>query len=235
MMASTAQVPTPRPAQPGPRQIVVGVSGASGALYALTLLRQLRALGPARVQTHLCISAAGARTVQAELGLPVAALYALADHCYAADDVGASIASGSFGADAMVVAPCSMHTLARIACALSDNLIARAADVMLKERRTLVLMVRESPLHAIHLRHMLTLSELGAVIAPPVPAFYLQPRSVDELVAHSVGRLLTLLGLPSPDQPRWSGQPSATDSISGATAQTDSPHASGPGAGSPCT
>lgn len=188
-----------------PRHIVVGVSGASGATYALALLRQLRALGPAQVQTHLCISEAGARTVQTELGLPVAALHALADHCYDASDVGAPIASGSFGADAMLVAPCSMHTLARIACALSDNLIARAADVMLKERRPLVLAVRESPLHAIHLRHMLSLSELGALIAPPVPAFYLHPQSLDDMVAHSVGRWLALLGLPTPGLPRWGG------------------------------
>ena len=137
-------------------------------------------------------------------------LHPLADVVYPVADVGAAIASGSFRADGMVVAPCSMRTLGSVAHALSDNLIARAADVMLKERRRLVLMVRETPLHLAHLRNMTAATEMGAIVFPPVPAFYQRPRSIDELVTHSVSRVIDLLDLPQPHAPRWQGLSSPT-------------------------
>jgi 4-hydroxy-3-polyprenylbenzoate decarboxylase len=160
-----------------------------------------------RLETHLVVSAAGWRTLAHELDLGRAELEALADVVYPVDDIGAAVASGSFGVDAMVVAPCSMRTLAAVALGLSDNLITRAADVMLKERRKLVLMVRETPLNLAHLRNMVSVTEMGGIIFPPVPAFYQRPASLDDLVNHTVQRVLDLIGLPLPDAPRWAGMP----------------------------
>jgi 4-hydroxy-3-polyprenylbenzoate decarboxylase len=162
---------------------------------------------PAQLQTHLVVSAAGWRTLAHELDLGRAELEALADVVYPVEDIGAAVASGSFGIDAMVVAPCSMRTLAAVALGLSDNLITRAADVMLKERRRLVLMVRETPLNLAHLRNMVSVTEMGGIIFPPVPAFFQRPASLDELVNHTVQRVLDLIGLPLPDAARWAGMP----------------------------
>ncbi|HRL36647.1 MAG TPA: UbiX family flavin prenyltransferase [Ottowia beijingensis] len=194
-----------------PRRIVVGISGASGAVYGVRLLQALQ--GMAGVESHLVVSDAGWRTLRHELALAPAAVQALADVAHELDDVGAAIASGSFAAHGMVVAPCSMRTLAAIAQAQSDNLLTRAADVMLKERRRLVLLTRESPLHLGHLRNMVAATELGAIVCPPVPAFYQRPGTVDEIVLHSVARALDLLGLPHDLAPRWQGLPSAAETI----------------------
>ncbi|OJX34406.1 MAG: 3-octaprenyl-4-hydroxybenzoate carboxy-lyase [Burkholderiales bacterium 68-12] len=188
---------------PEARRIVVGISGASGAVYGVRLLQALRQTG--QVQTHLVVSDAAWRTLQHELALDRARVQALADVVHALDDVGASIASGSFAAHGMVVAPCSMRTLAAIAHGLADNLLTRAADVMLKERRRLVLMVRETPLHLVHLRNMTTVTEMGAICCPPMPAFYQRPASLDELVDHSVARVLDLLDVPHQLSARWQG------------------------------
>ena len=186
-----------------PRRIVVGISGASGAVYGVRLLQALQ--GMAGVESHLVVSDAGWRTLRHELALAPAAVQALADVAHELDDVGAAIASGSFAAHGMVVAPCSMRTLAAIAQAQSDNLLTRAADVMLKERRRLVLLTRESPLHLVHLRNMATVTELGAICCPPMPAFYLRPTTIGEIVDHSVARALDLLGLEHNLAPRWTG------------------------------
>ena len=196
---------------PEPRRVVVGISGASGAVYGVRLLQALQ--GMAGLESHLVVSDAGWRTLRHELALAPAAVQALADVAHELDDVGAAIASGSFAAHGMVVAPCSMRTLAAIAQAQSDNLLTRAADVMLKERRRLVLLTRESPLHLGHLRNMVAATELGAIVCPPVPAFYQRPGTVDEIVLHSVARALDLLGLPHDLAPRWQGLPSAAGTI----------------------
>ena len=196
---------------PEPRRVVVGISGASGAVYGVRLLQALQ--GMAGVESHLVVSDAGWRTLRHELALAPAAVQALADVAYDLDDVGAAIASGSFAAHGMVVAPCSMRTLAAIAQAQSDNLLTRAADVMLKERRRLVLLTRESPLHLGHLRNMVAATELGAIVCPPVPAFYQRPGTVEEIVRHSVARALDVLGLPHDLAPRWQGLASAAETI----------------------
>ena len=176
----------------GKRKVIVGISGASGAILGVRLLQALRAGGQA--QTHLVVSDSGALTAAHELGLKRAEIEELADVCYKVRDIGAAIASGSFLTAGMVVAPCSMKTLASIAHGLADNLIARAADVVLKERRRLVLVARETPLNLAHLRNMCSVTEMGGIVMPPVPAFYAHPRSVDDIVDHSVGRVLDLLG-----------------------------------------
>ena len=181
-------------------KIAVGISGASGAIYGVRLLEELKTQG---AETHLVISAWGQRTVTEETGRSVQAVKDLADFCYAEKDMAACIASGSFPLDAMVVAPCSMRTLAGIACGFADNLIMRTADVCLKERRRLILLARESPLSLIHLENMLTATKAGAVIMPPVPAFYAKPASVDDLVNQTVWRITDHLGLPSPRLVRW--------------------------------
>ena len=183
-------------------RIVVGVTGATGAVYAVRLLQRLKSAGR---ETHLVISPAGVLNAHHELGLDRSALEALADVAYASGDVGAAIASGSFATDAMIVAPCSMKTLASVAHGLSDNLLTRAADVMLKERRRLVLMVRETPLNLAHLRNMTAATEIGAIIYPPLPAFYLKPQSVDDIVAEGVERVLALLGLAGAAPQEWNG------------------------------
>jgi 4-hydroxy-3-polyprenylbenzoate decarboxylase len=185
-----------------PARLVVGISGATGALYPVMLLRRARALG---IETHLVATPAGVLNVHHELGLARGELEALADHAYAPGDVGACIASGSFGTAAMVVSPCSMKTLAAIAHGLSDNLLTRAADVTLKERRRLVLMVRETPFNLAHLRNMTAVTEMGGIVYPPLPAFYLKPASIDEMVAEGVERVLALLGFGGAAPRAWSG------------------------------
>ena len=183
-------------------QVVVGITGATGAVYALRLLQRLRTAG---AQTHLVASPAGVLNVHHELGLDRRALEALADHAYSPADIGARIASGSFATDAMVVAPCSMRTLAAIAHGLSDNLLTRAADVVLKERRRLVLMVRETPFNLAHLRNMTAVTEMGGVIFPPLPAFYHRPQSIDEMVDDTVERVLALIGIDGAAPRIWAG------------------------------
>jgi 4-hydroxy-3-polyprenylbenzoate decarboxylase len=184
-------------------RIVVGVSGASGSIYGYRLLEKLRASGCA--ETHLVLTRTGERTGYLEMGIKAPEWKCLADYFYPLEDLGSRIASGSFQTDGMVVAPCSIHSMSAIATGISANLLVRAADVTLKERRKLILMVRETPLHLGHLRTLVTLAEMGAIIAPPVPAFYHKPRSVGEIVEHSVDRILDLLGTPSADAKRWSG------------------------------
>ena len=190
-----------------PKRIVVAISGASGAVYGVRLLQMLR--GMEGVQTHLTVSDAGWLNIQQELEMPRADVQALADVFYPVRDVGAAIASGSFQCDGMVIAPCSMRTLAAVALGLSDNLITRAADVMLKERRKLILMVRETPLNLAHLRNMTSVTEMGGIVFPPVPGFYQRPQSLAEMVNHSVTRVLDLLGLPQTEVQRWGGLPVA--------------------------
>lgn len=189
--------------EPAPKRVIVAISGASGAVYGVRLLETLRCLGG--VETHLVVSKAGWLNVQQEMELSRTQVEALADAVYPVDHVGATIASGSFQCNAMVIAPCSMRTLGAVAHALSDNLITRAADVMLKERRRLILMVRESPLNLAHLRNMTSVTEMGAIVFPPVPAFYHRPQTVAELVDHTVSRVVDLLGVPQPQAPRWHG------------------------------
>ena len=185
------------------KRIIVAISGASGAVYGVRLLQMLRALGS--VQTHLTVSDAGLLNVQQELDMTRADLEALADVCYPVREVGAAIASGSFQCEGMVVAPCSMRMLGVVAHALSDNLMARAADVMLKERRRLILMVRETPLNLAHLHNMTRVTEMGGIIFAPVPSFYLRPKTLAEMVDHTVSRVIDLLGLPQTEAPRWAG------------------------------
>lgn len=187
-----------------PRRIIVAISGASGAVYGVRLLQVLR--DTPGIEAHLVVSSAGWRNVQEEHRLQRADIEALAGQVHDIANIGASIASGSFQCSGMVVAPCSMRTLAAIAHGLSDNLITRAADVQLKERRRLVLMVRESPLSLIHLRNMVSATEAGAIICPPMPAFYLRPQSVDDIVDMSVARALDLLDVPHTLAARWNGQ-----------------------------
>lgn len=185
------------------RRLIVAITGASGAVYGVRLLQVLR--GVPDVETHLMVSPAGWMNVEQELSLPRREIEALADVVHSVRDVGACVASGSFATEGMVVAPCSMRTLAAIAHGLSDNLVTRAADVVLKERRRLVLMVRETPLNLAHLRNMVAVTEMGGVVFPPVPAFYNRPASVDELVDHTVGRVLDLVGVAQTLSPSWQG------------------------------
>ena len=183
-------------------RVVVGITGATGAVYAVRLLQRLQAAGR---ETHLVVTPAGVLNAHHELGLDRASIEALADVAYAPGDVGAAIASGSFATAAMVVAPCSMKTLAAVAHGLSDNLLTRAADVTLKERRRLVLMVRETPFNLAHLRNMTAVTEMGGVIFPPLPAFYHRPQSIDEIVDDTIERVLALLGVPEAAPKSWGG------------------------------
>ncbi len=185
------------------RRIIVAISGASGAVYGARLLQVLRGLPG--IETHLVVSDAGWRNLQHELGMERPAAQALAHQVHDVNNVGAAIASGSFQCHAMVVAPCSMRTLAAIAHGLADNLLTRAADVMLKERRRLVLMVRETPLHLAHLRNMVAVTEMGGIVYPPLPAFYLRPQTVEDVVNHSVARVLDLIDVEHQLAPRWQG------------------------------
>jgi 4-hydroxy-3-polyprenylbenzoate decarboxylase len=184
-------------------RLIVGITGATGVIYGVRLLERLRDAG---VETHLVISRWGGRTLLHETTYTREQVEALASASYASNDLGASISSGSFPTDGMVVAPCSVKTLAAIAHGYGDSLIHRAADVVLKERRTLVLSVREAPLSAIHLENMLALARMGAVILPPMPAFYNNPTSLDEVVDHTVARMLDQFGIAVPGAPRWSGE-----------------------------
>lgn len=183
-------------------RLVVGVTGATGAVYAVRLLERCRAIG---VETHLVVTPAGMLNVHHELGLDRRALEALADRAYSPADVGACIASGSFETAAMVVLPCSMKTLAAVAHGLADNLLTRAADVALKERRKLLLMVRETPFNLAHLRNMTAVTEMGGIIFPPLPAFYHRPNTIDELVDDGVERALALLGVQQARPRTWAG------------------------------
>ena len=187
--------------QASPR-VVVGISGASGVVYGVRALDALRELG---VESHLVVSRAAALTLAQDTDLTLAELSAKAAVTYRVGDVGAAIASGSFRTLGMIVAPCSVRTMSEIATGVTSSLLTRAADVTLKERRPLVLMVRETPLHLGHLRTMAQLAEMGAVIAPPLPAFYVRPTSVEDLVDQSVGRALDLLGLEWGAVRRWGG------------------------------
>jgi 4-hydroxy-3-polyprenylbenzoate decarboxylase len=185
---------------PSKPRIIVGISGASGVIYGVRMLQMLREIN---VETHLVVSQAGRLTAHYELGLDPKALGDLADHTYGAGDIGAAISSGSFRTLGMVVAPCSMRSLSEIASGVTTGLLTRSADVVLKERRRLVLMVRETPLHTGHLRSMTEASEIGAIIYPPVPAFYSEPETIDDIVNQTVGRVLDLFDLDAPQTKRW--------------------------------
>ena len=185
------------------RRLLVAITGASGAVYGLRLLQTLQ--GVPGVQVHAVVSDAGWLTLRHELNLAPEALRPLVHTLHDAANLGAGPASGSFRCQGMVVAPCSMRTLAAIAHGLSDNLVTRAADVMLKERRPLVLMTRETPLHLGHLRNMVSVTEMGAIVCPPMPAFYLHPQSLDDIVDASVARVLDLLDVPHTLSERWQG------------------------------
>ena len=190
------------PARP-PRRLVIAITGATGAIYGLRLLQLLQAR--ADVETHLILSDAALLTLHQETGWQRKEVEALANVVHKLRDIGASIASGSFQSDGMVVAPCSMKTLAAVAHGLSDNLITRAADVVLKERRRLVLMVRETPFNLAHLRNMTAVTEMGGIIFPPLPSFYNQPASIADMVDHTLARVIDLFGIENTLAPRWAG------------------------------
>jgi 4-hydroxy-3-polyprenylbenzoate decarboxylase len=190
-----------------PRRIVVGITGATGAIYGVRLLQRLGATPG--VETHLVVSDAAALTLHQEVGLQRRDVEALAHVVHRSRDIGAAIASGSFVTDGMVIAPCSMKTLAAVAHGLADNLVARAADVVLKERRKLVLMVRETPFNLAHLRNMTAVTEMGGIVFPPLPSFYHRPASIDEMVDHTVARVMDLLGIENELAPRWGGMKDA--------------------------
>jgi flavin prenyltransferase len=184
-------------------KVIVGISGASGAVYGLRLLERLGC--QESVETHLILSKSGEKTLFLETGKLAADIRGLADFWYPLEDIAARLASGSSSMDAMVVAPCSIHTMSAIAGGISSNLLVRAADVILKEKRKLILLVRESPFHLGHLRNMTALAEMGAIIAPPIPAFYHHPQTVMDIVDHSVDRVMDLLGVPDAAVRRWQG------------------------------
>ena len=182
------------------QRLVVGISGASGVIYGIRLLQLLRPLG---VETHLVMSRAADVTVAHETSLKVAQVHALAHHVHGVTDIAASISSGSFKTMGMIVAPCSIRSMSEIASGVTSSLLTRAADVTLQEKRKLVLMVRETPFHLGHLRTMAQLAEMGAVIAPPVPAFYAKPQSIDDMIDHTLGRVLDQFGLETGKVRRW--------------------------------
>lgn len=185
-----------------PGRLIVGISGASGVIYGVRLLEILRGLG---FETHLVMTPAAEITLAHETSMKVAQVHALASRVHAARDIAAPISSGSFRTMGMVVAPCSVRSMSEIATGVTSGLLTRAADVVLKERQKLVLMLRETPLHTGHLRTMTQLSEMGAIIAPPVPAFYNRPQSLDQVVDHSLGRVLDLFGIETDLVGRWKG------------------------------
>jgi 4-hydroxy-3-polyprenylbenzoate decarboxylase len=184
------------------QRLVVGLTGASGVVYGVRLLQRARALG---VFTHLVATPAGVLNAHHELGLDRRSLEALADEAHAPGDVGACIASGSHPVDAMLIAPCSMKTLAAVAHGFGDNLLTRAADVMLKERRRLLLLVRETPFNLAHLRNMTAVTEMGGIVFPPLPAFYNHPDSIDAMVDDTVERVLALAGIAAAQPRAWQG------------------------------
>lgn len=188
--------------------MIVGLTGASGIVYGIEILKALRAVG---VETHLIMSKAAEMTLAYETDLKARDVRALADHNHAIGDVGAPCSSGSFANDGMIVAPCSMKTLAEIATGVTPTLLGRAADVTLKERRRLVLLTRETPLTQVHLQNMLTVTQMGAIVAPPVPAFYAKPENLEDMVAHTIGRALDLFGIDTGGVRRWK----ATDAAAG--------------------
>jgi len=192
-----------------PRRIVIAITGATGAVYGVRLLQHLQHIGG--VETHLMISDAAVLTLHQETGLQRREVEAFAHVVHKVRDIGASIASGSFQSDGMIIAPCSMKTLASVAHGLSDNLIARAADVVLKERRRLVMMVRETPFNLAHLRNMTAVTEMGGIIFPPLPSFYHNPQSIAEMVDHTVARVIDLFGIEHALAPRWAGLKGAAD------------------------
>ena len=188
------------PSNVTPRRLIVGISGASGIVYGVRMLQMLQATD---IETHLVISKSAELTLGYEMDIKVKDLQALADEVHSVKNVAASISSGSFPTMGMVIAPCSVRSMSEIACGITSTLLTRAADVILKERRKLVLMVRETPLHTGHLRTMTSLSEMGAIIAPPLPAFYNKPESIDDIVDHSVGRVLDLFDIDAGVVKRW--------------------------------
>ncbi|SHH56828.1 4-hydroxy-3-polyprenylbenzoate decarboxylase [Bradyrhizobium erythrophlei] len=185
-----------------PKRLIVGITGASGAIYGVRLLRLLQ---PTAIETHLVMSRSAKITLSQELDIKVPDVAALADVVHQVDNVGATISSGSFRTLGMVIAPCSMRSLAEIAGGVTSSLVTRAADVVLKERRRLVLMVREAPLHLGHLRSMAAATEIGAIIYPPVPAFYARPNSLEQMVDHTLGRVLDLFDIATGAVSRWEG------------------------------
>jgi flavin prenyltransferase len=188
------------PSPPAPRRMVVGISGASGVVYGVRAMQLLRQQG---VEVHAVVSRAAQVTLAHETDLKVSDLREMADVWHSNEDIGAAISSGSFQTMGMVIAPCSIKTLSEIATGITSTLLSRAADVMLKERRRLVLMLRETPLHAGHIKSMLAVTEAGAIVCPPVPAFYARPKSIEDIVDHSVGRVLDLFGLDAGVVTRW--------------------------------
>lgn len=186
--------------RPSPPAVIVGITGASGAIYGLRTLHALRAAG---VDSHLIVSRSAQITIAHELGMTAKELAALATVSHRAEDIGASISSGSFRTRGMIIAPCSVRTLSEIASGVTSTLMSRAADVVLKERRRLVLMLRETPLHLGHLRSMVQVAEMGAIVLPPVPAFYARPQSLEDMVDHTVGRALDLFDIDTRRVVRW--------------------------------
>ena len=184
-------------------RVIVGITGASGAIYGLRLLERLRSRES--VEIHLVLTRSGEKTLYLETGKTAADVRKLADFWYPLEDIGCRLASGSYPTAAMVVSPCSIHTMSAIATGISSNLLVRAADVALKEKRKLILMVRESPLHLGHLRNMTALAEMGAIIAHPIPGFYHHPQTVMDIVDHSIDRVLDLIGIPDTQVRRWEG------------------------------
>jgi len=184
------------------KKIIVGISGASGVEYGVRLLKMLKKAG---IETHLVVSRSGKTTLGLELSMNISEVYDLADHYYAPDDIGAAISSGSFKTMGMMIVPCSVKTMSEISTGVTSSLLTRAADVVLKERRKLVMMIRETPLHTGHLRTMTQLSEMGAIIAPPVPAMYAKPENLDQMMDHTLGRLMDIFDLDAPEVTRWQG------------------------------
>ena len=191
--------------------LIIGITGASGAIYGIRLLEVLSEID--KVETHLVISESGGKTIEHETGYTVEDVRGLADFCYHIDDVGAAIASGSFKRDGMIVAPCTVKTMAALANSYNENLLIRAGDVTLKERKRLVLMVRETPLHLGHLRNMERLTEMGAIIMPPVPAFYHKPKTIQDIIDHTVGKILDIFDIEHNLFQRWSGLPGEEELI----------------------
>jgi 4-hydroxy-3-polyprenylbenzoate decarboxylase len=187
---------------PPTRRLVIGITGATGSIYAVRMLQVLRDVPD--VETHVIISSSGVLNIKHELDISRHEVQALADHVHSVRDVGATLASGAFATAGMVIVPCSMRTLAAVAIGLSDNLITRAADVTLKERRRLVMLVRETPFNLAHLRNMTAVTEMGGIIFPPLPAFYHRPRTIEEMVDHTVKRVLEMFEIDVPG-PTWEG------------------------------
>ncbi|MGH8168070.1 MAG: UbiX family flavin prenyltransferase, partial [Woeseiaceae bacterium] len=189
--------------------VIVAITGASGSVYGIELLRKLRNFPD--IESHLVLSSAGALTAKAETDLGRSGIEKLADVAWSDKDLGASLASGSFTTDSMFIAPCSMKSLAAIATGFTSTLVSRAADVVLKERRRLILLVREAPLHLVHLRNMTTVAQMGGIVFPPVPAFYTRPASVDDIVSQTVDRVLLVAGIESDTLKQWQGVRRQTD------------------------